>query len=310
MKLVYFGSSQFARAVLEQMFTAGVIPSLIVTRPDKQKDRGLKFLPTEISSFAEKKGIPCVKPLAIKGKIIEKQLQEEAADLFVVVDYGRILPEKILALPSKFSLALHPSLLPSYRGPAPIQWALINGETETGITVFKMSTEVDSGEIISQAKMPIEDSDDIFSLTAKLKDQGSRELINSLQKISKGTYTLVPQDDRRVSFAPKLKKEDGKISWEWNAVRIGNFIRGTLGWPSAYIFYKGKAVKILAAEIIAATTEEPPATIIKIEKEGIYVAAGKGIIKLKKVKPANKKEMDAWSFVCGYRVKEKDSFSS
>jgi methionyl-tRNA formyltransferase len=307
MKFVYFGSSRFSCKVLERIYQRKIIPSLIITQPEKPKGRGLKILPTQVSIFAQKSKIPFVAPPSLDISI-EELLRKQNCDLFIVVDYGKILPQSFLSIPNVMPICLHPSFLPYYRGPAPINWAIINGEKETGVSIFKINKKIDAGEIILQKKVPIDYEDNIFSLTDKLIDEGSNLLIEAIEKIKNKRYTLTPQDESKASFAPKLTKKDGKINWQTDAEKIRNLIKGTLGWPSAYTYYNNKLLKILEADVVEIGIKEEPATVVKIDREGIYVATSNKDLKIKKVKPEGKKEMDAFSFVCGYRVKEKDRF--
>ncbi|MEM7816791.1 MAG: methionyl-tRNA formyltransferase [Candidatus Aenigmatarchaeota archaeon] len=309
MRYIFFGSSVFSSIVLEELCESNILPTLVVSQPDKPKGRGLKVSSTPLSDFATKKSFPLIKPISFKDKEIENILKEKDVEFFIVVDYGKILPLFILKIPKIFPLALHPSLLPRYRGPAPINWVLINGENTTGITIFRINEKIDSGEIISQREISITNLDNNISLYYKLAKEGANLLKETLKKIVEGNFELKPQDENLASFAPKLTKNDGRIFWEKSALSIKNLIRGTLGWPSAYTYYKGKLLKILDVDISQEKIEAIPSTIVKIDKEGIYVATGEGILKIKKVQPQDKKVMDAYQFVLGYRLKLGEKFS-
>jgi len=310
MKFIYFGSSQFSKVVLEGLYNKGYKPKLVVSRPNKPKERGLKLLPTEVSQFAIDNNISCIKPISLKKNEIKEILSKERADFFVVADYGEIIPEELLSLPSVFALCIHPSLLPCYRGAAPIEEVLANGDKKSGVTIFKINEKVDAGDIILQRTLDVNYDDDFFSLRNKLAIEGLLLLIEAIKKIKSKNYSLNPQDDKLATITSKLKKEDGKILWAKSNEDIRNLIRATLGWPSAYTFYKGKMIKILAADTINSDIVYSSGVIVSIDKEGICVATGKGILKIKKVKPQGKNEMDAWSFVCGYRLKSNEFFSS
>ncbi|UCG35524.1 MAG: methionyl-tRNA formyltransferase [Candidatus Omnitrophota bacterium] len=307
-RFVYFGSSHFSCTVLKTLFEEGLIPTLVVSQPDRPRGRGLKVLPTEVSSFSSENGISLIKPASLKDEKIYEKIKSIEPQFFAVADYGKILPAKILKIPSVFPLGIHPALLPRYRGAAPIDRTLMAGEKETGVTIFKINEEVDAGEIIIQESLPIIESDDVFTLMQKLAKKGALLLIEVIKKIERNDYTLSPQDETKVSLAPKLRKEDGKIIWEKDAVTIRNLIRATLGWPSAYTYYKERLVKILEAEVINEDSGQSPSTIIKTDKEGIYVATTKGVLKIKKLRPEGKAQMDANSFVCGYRVEVGEKF--
>ncbi len=282
MKFVYFGSGKFSRIVLENLYLKDAVPALIVTSPDKPKGRGLKFTATEVSLFAREKKIPFLQPISLNDSRLTQALEVCAADFFVVADYGKIIPLSLISLPRKMFLGVHPSLLPLYRGAAPISRAIIKGENKTGLTIFKINDKVDAGEIIRQKEINIDEHDDIFSLTVSLGQIGAATLIEAAENILSGRYDLLPQDEQRCSFAPKFKKEDGRINWNLSAKALRDLIRAILDWPGAYTSYKGKTIKILEARAIAADAPQgaPPASIIKIDKQGIYVAAGTDILKI------------------------------
>ena len=310
MRFIYFGSSQFSKVVLEGLCLNKYKPVLIVSKPDMPKGRGLRLSPTNVSQFAKDKKIPFIKPLSLKKSEIKGILNKERADFFIVADYGEIISEDLLALPSGFTLCVHPSLLPRYRGAAPIEETLMNGDRKSGVTIFKMSERVDAGDLILQKAVIINYDDDFLSLSQKLAKEGALLLIEAIKKIEDKEYFLKPQDERLATVTSKLKKEDGRIPWENSAQDIRNLIRATLGWPSAYTFYQGKVIKILAVDIIDQEVSNSPGVIIDIDKEGIYVATGKGVLKIKKLKPQGKSIMDAWSFVCGHKVESNESFFS
>ncbi len=306
MNIVYFGSSRFSLTILENLCLANFTPKLIVSVPDKPKGRGLKAQPTAISLFAQKAKIPLITPSSLKTEEIKEKLSSLSADLFIIADYGKILPAFLLSIPKIASIGVHPSLLPLYRGPAPINWALLNGDKETGVTIFKVDAGLDTGDIILQKPVSIAWDDTVYSLNKKLACEGANLLVESLNIFRKEELKSVAQDEKRASFAPKFRKEDGKINWQDSAVNIHNKIRALSGWPSVYAFYKGKMIKIIEAEAILAAVENAPGTVETIKKDGICVSTGSGTLKIKRVKPEGKREMDACAFVSGYRIKPGD----
>jgi len=310
MRFIYFGSSQFSKVALEGLCLNGYKPALIVSKPDKPKGRGLRLSPTKVSQFAKDKKIPFIKPSSLKKGEVKGILSKEQADFFVVADYGEIIPKDLLALPLGFALCIHPSLLPHYRGSAPIEETLMNGDKKGGVTIFKMNERVDAGDIILQKAVTVSYDDDFFSLSDKLAKEGASLLIETIKKIENKDYSLNPQDEKLTTLTSKLKKEDGRISWENSANDIRNLIRATLGWPSAYTFYQGTVIKILAADITDQEASNSPGIIVDTDKEGIHVATGKGVLKIKRLKPQGKSEMDAWSFACGYRIKKGETFGA
>jgi methionyl-tRNA formyltransferase len=296
--------------VLEALYAQGLLPSLVVTQPDKPRGRGLTVLPTEVSQFSTKRNLAIIKPSSLKEETVLKKLQAPKADFFVVADYGKILPSSILTLPKLFSVCVHPSLLPLYRGAAPIDRTLMDGREITGVTIFKINERVDAGDILTQKEVKIAQDDDIFSLMPKLAQTGATVLIEELEKVLRREHTFTIQDESKATYAPKLTKEDGLIDWSRSAFQLHNLIRATLGWPSAYTYYKGKMVKVLEAEVLDESCDSKPATVVKVDKDGIYVACGQGLLKILKVKPEGKNAITANSFVCGYRLAAKDVFNN
>jgi len=300
---VYFGSSEFSAVILGELCQREYRPLIVVTKPDKPKGRGLRVLPTAVSRIAGEYSLRCLKPHSLADPGLGNALREANTDFFVVADYGNIIPVSLLDVPRYLSLCVHPSLLPRYRGPAPIEYALLNGETSTGITIFRINQRVDAGEIISQKEVAIEDSDDYCCLRQKLARQSIELLLAAMQQVVRGTYTLTPQDERKASYTHKLTKNDGNICWHHSARAIYNRIRATTGWPSAYTYYKGKLIQILAAAVLDEPVSSAAGTVVRVDKKGFAVATGEGLLEITSLKPQGKKEMDAWAFACGYHLK-------
>jgi len=306
--IVYFGSSKFSLVILESLCLAQFNPKLVVSVPDKPKGRGLKAQPTEISLFAKNTKLPLITPQSLKADETKERLLGLSPDLFIIADYGKILPATLLKIPRTASIGVHPSMLPLYRGPAPINWALLKGDKETGVTIFKMDEGLDTGGIILQKAVAISDSDNAYTLHEKLAHEGAKLLIESLNLLKKGVFKVTAQNEAFSSFASKFRKEDGRINWKETATDIRNKIRAMFGWPSAYTFYKGKIIKITEAEVLPAPGEATPSSIETIKKDGVYVSTGNGILKIKRLKPEGKCEMDAYSFVLGHGLKAGDKF--
>jgi len=306
--IVYFGSSKFSLVILENLCLKQFNPKLVVSVPDKPKGRGLKAQPTEISLFAKNTNLPLITPQSLKADETKERLLGLSPDLFIIADYGKILPATLLEIPKIASIGVHPSMLPLYRGPAPINWALLKGDKETGVTIFKMDEGLDTGGIILQKTIAISDNDNAYTLHEKLAYEGAKLLIESLNLLKKGTFKVTAQDEAFSSFASKFRKEDGRINWGQTATDIRNKIRAMSGWPSAYTFYKGKIIKITEAEALPAPGSSAPSSIETIKKDGVYVSTGNGILKIKRLKPEGKCEMDAYSFVLGHGLKTGDKF--
>jgi len=309
MRVVFFGTSEFAKVVLQEIMKEKIVPLLVVTQPQRPKGRGWKLSSCEVKEFAEKNSLNCIAPEKLGEKHLIEKLEGVSAEFFLVVSYGKLIPGQILSLPKIMPLGLHPSLLPRYRGPAPIRWTLLKGERETGVTLFKLETKFDCGPIIWQKKIPIEERDDYFTLSSKLARLGAQCIVEGIERIRSKNYSLSFQDEKLASFAPKFKKEDGRINWEKSAFEIRNLVRAFKGWPFAYTFYKGKLIRILEVEVEEGNTSYEPSYVVRINKKGIYLSCGDGIVRIVRLKPEGKKEMDAYSFVCGYKIKVGEKFS-
>ncbi len=309
MRFVYYGSSQFSEIVLRGIINYGVVPELVVTTPDKPQGRGLKIKPTPVKQFASCNNIRVLTPFSLKEESFIKKIKSLDVDLFIIVSYGNFIPSSLLILPRIMPIAVHPSLLPCYRGAAPINWAIIRGEQTTGVSIFKVSEKIDAGPLIIQRPLDIKDSDDALTLSYRLANLSIELLLRAVLSIEKNDYRLILQDESKVSFAPKLRKEDGRIKWERDAISIRNLVRGLRPWPEAFTFYKDTLVKILDVEVIHDYSSFEPGTIIKIEKSALFVTTGEGIIKIKRIKPQGKREMEVRDFLCGHQIKEGEKFS-
>ena len=250
MKFIYFGSSQFSQAIFTRLYQRGHRADLVVSKSDKPKGRGLKVSETKLSTFTKSKNIPLIKPQSLSEPAVYNQLVSIKADIFIIADYGNIIPVNLLNIPKILPIGVHPSLLPLYRGPAPIEQVLLDGKEETGVTLFKVNERVDAGDIVLQHKVLIDYNDDFFVLSRKLAEESVILLIEAFDKINRSDYVLDPQDENLVTFTSKLRKSDGRIDWQSSAEIIRNLIRATLGWPSAHTSYKNQVVKILKADVL------------------------------------------------------------
>jgi methionyl-tRNA formyltransferase len=300
MKIVFFGSDDFAAIHLESILNGPHEVVGVVTQPDKPQGRGMKIALSPLKEIALKHDLICLQPESLKDPLRVEQLKSLQADLFVVVAYGQILTSEVLALPKIFCINVHGSLLPQYRGAAPINWAILNGDKETGVTIQKMVLELDAGDIIAQEKMIIGLEETSAQLRSRMAMEGAKLLVQTLDKISKGQHHLAPQDPHRVSYAPKLSKDMGKIDWNRSAVAIHNQIRGLLPWPGTYTSFKGKALKILEASIVSG--KGAPGTILDISKQGFTIACGQEALLIKRVHMEAAKPVLAYDFIQGYRL--------
>ena len=303
MRIIFFGSDDFAAVHLEHLLTCGYELLACVTGPDKPQGRGMKLCVSPIKQIALERQIPCLQPLSLKDSSIIDVLKSYEADIFVVVAYGRLLTREILGLPKMLCMNVHGSLLPKYRGAAPVNWAILNGEKETGVTVQKMALALDAGDIIAQEKMFIDDDENADQLRKRMAQAGARLLVNVLDKRPSGQFSLNPQDETKATWAPKLTKEMGRIDWRTPARSIVNQVRGLQPWPGAYTFYDGKMLKITQAQISTQDTVKfTPGQVINVSRDGFHVACLTQALLIKEVQPEAGKVMPASSFVAGYKI--------
>jgi len=311
MRILFFGSDIFGLPSLEILKRNYQIIG-VVTTTDKPKGRGLKILPTPVKEWAIMNGIDVFQPEVFDENFLKK-IEKLSPDLIVLISYGKILPSSLINIPKIASINVHPSLLPKYRGPAPIEWALINGETKTGVTIIKMDEKIDTGEIIIQKEVEILPIDNAITLKNKLSQIASDVLIEGIEIIKKNGKTY-PQKGTP-SYAPKLKKEDGLIKWEKPSEKIHNLVRGVIIWPTAYTYIitnsTKKLIKIYKTEIGKNEGNfGTPGEIIKIEEnEYIEVACGKGTLRIKELQMEGRNRMNVSQFLCGFKGQLK-SFTS
>lgn len=305
-KILFMGTPEFAVPSLERLIEQGFKPIAVVTQPDRPRGRGQKVLPSPVKVKAEAHRIKVLQPEKIRSPEVQQVLAELAPDLIVVVAYGQILPESILKIPPYGCINVHASLLPRYRGAAPIQWAIINGETETGVTTMLMDKGMDTGPILLQERVPIEPEDTAGSLQDKLALRGADLLLRTLRALEEGTLHPQPQDPSQATYAPLLKKEDGLLDWRDSAQRIHCKVRGLNPWPGAYTYFNGKILKIWKTLLVPHYVDEtasPPGTILEIRKgEGPLIKTGEGCIILTELQPENRRIMTGEEFCRGYRI--------
>lgn len=317
MKIIFMGTPDLAAGVLNAMMEKGCDVCLAVSQPDRPRGRGKSVSRTPVHSCADKWGIPVFSPKKVRDPQAVERLRQEHADLIVVAAFGQILSQEILDLPRYGCVNVHASLLPKYRGAAPIQWAVINGETESGVTIMQMNAGLDTGDILLQEKVVLDPRETGESLYDKLTAVGGQLLLKALPMIEAGTIGHVRQDDAKSSYAPMLKREMGNIDWNMPAVRIERLVRGLNSWPSAYTFYKGRMLKVWDSEVseeggtVSADSEkgvsEPqgviPGTVLAADKTKIYVRCGQGVLALREVQLEGKKRMPVQSFLLGTHVR-------
>jgi methionyl-tRNA formyltransferase len=312
MKIVFFASDIFALPSLKALLAANHEICCVVTQPDRESGRGLHLSSTIIKSHAEASGLEIYQPQNVNTAEAKKILKDLTPDLFIVIAYGQILREEILDIPKIFSINVHASLLPKYRGAAPINWAIINGDKITGVSVMRMVKEMDAGPVILQESTDIASMDTAIDLDEKLSDLGAQLLLQSLKLIKNGDQKLTPQDEARVSFAPKLKKDDGLIDWGKPAQNIYNLVRGSLSWPGAFTYYKEKLLKVYKARVGPADISCSRCScgeIIDVSNVGITVITGKDNLTIEELQIEGKRVMKASEFIIGHKISVGEIFA-
>ena len=302
MNIVFMGTPEFSVPTLQQLHKSTHNIQLVVTQPDRPKGRGRESMPSPVKRFALEEKIPVFQPEKCSAPDVENILREYDTDVFVVVAFGQILNKNLLSIPRNFCINLHSSLLPKYRGAAPINWAIINGETETGITTMKMDSGLDTGDILLTHKVSIAPLDDAKSLHDTLALKGSILMLDTLQKLESGTLKPICQKSGHSTYAPKLKKEDGLIDWNQSALKIHNRVRGLLPWPGAYSFWGSRRFKICKTEIKTTGEFSQPGIIVRFSDIGIEVGTADGIIIITELQPEGKKQMHVRNFLSGHKL--------
>ncbi len=304
MKIIFFGTSDFAVPAINALSLSKHKILAVVTAVDKRKGRGKVLSFSPVALFAQKRGLALLQPANLQDAKFIQFLKNKPADLFVVCAYGRLLTKEILQIPVEYAINLHASLLPKYRGAAPVNWAIIRGEVRTGVTAFKMNEYMDKGEIILQEKADIFPSDTAVSLTEKLSKAAAQLLVKAIDLIGRGLATFTAQDESRASPAPKLKKEDGLVNWEAQASEIHNRIRGLQPWPGAFSYFENKLLKIWGSQIVQGAKGAEAGEIVDVDKKrGILVQTGRDKLLITALQLEGKKRMSAAEFILGHRIK-------
>ena len=305
MKIIFFGTSEFAAVILKKLTEGGNSIAAVVTQPDKKSGRKLKVSPSPVKGEAGKLSLPVYQPEDIAENAFIDKLKDEGADFFVVVAYGTIMPKALLDMPRFCPLGIHPSLLPKYRGASPINRALINGDDKTGVTIIKMNEKMDAGDIALQKEIGIGPSDTAEVLGPRLAAIGAELVMEAMESIKAGRADFRKQDEKQITFAPKLKKEDGKIDWNMTTPEILNRIRGLKPWPGTYSSINGRTIKIISAgEKKGEFSSFSPGQVITADqKEGLVVKTGDSALSISEVQLEGKKAMGAKPFLRGCNIK-------
>ena len=303
------GTPEFAVPTLQALIDHHEVLA-VVTQPDKQRGRGKKMQFPPVKEKAVEYDIPVYQPQRARDEEFIEELKNLNPDVIVVVAYGQILPESILNIPKYGCINVHGSLLPKYRGAAPIQWAVLDGEEKTGITTMYMEKGLDTGDMIDKAEVVLDKKETAGSLHDKLMVLGADLLLETLKKLEDGTAVREKQNDEESCYAKMLSKDMGQIDFTKSAKEIECLIRGLNPWPSAYTDWNGKVMKIWEAKVVEGNTEEKPGTIVKVEKDGFCVQTGDGLLKVLALQIPGKKRMEADAFLRGYQIEAGSELSS
>ncbi|OIO35437.1 MAG: methionyl-tRNA formyltransferase [Candidatus Omnitrophica bacterium CG1_02_44_16] len=313
MKIIFFGSGKFAVSVLDAIKHSGAADRdvcLVVTQPDRKKGRHLSLGATPVKEYTLSHRWDIFQPEDINSASSVKTLNKYRADVFIVVSYGRILSKKALSLPKELCVNIHASLLPKYRGAAPIQWALIYGEIKTGVSFIRMNERMDEGDILYKKEINIDPLDRADTLEEKLAALASSNIDKVLRSIENNKLRSIQQNDKDSSNAPRIKKQDGLIHWDASSKRVYDSFRGCFGWPGSYCYYNGKMLKIIDMEPTQNTTTGKPGEIVDIKMDSLEVACRVGSILIKEVLPESHHKMTVKSFLAGHQIKISDKLTS
>ena len=302
MRVVFMGTPDFAVGTLEAILAAGHEVVGVFTQPDKPKGRGknMQFPPVKETALAH--GMPVYQPEKIREASFVDTLRKMEPEVIVVVAFGQILTKEILDMPKYGCINVHASLLPKYRGSAPIQWAVINGEKESGVTTMLMNEGIDTGDMLKKAVVPLDEKETGGSLFDKLADEGAKLLVETLKDLEQGTITRTPQQEEEATHVKMLDKKMGLIDFSKSAVEIERLIRGLNPWPSAYTGYKGKTLKIWDADVVDKEMDGEVGQVVEVSKHELFIKTGKGLLSLQEVQLEGKKRMDIDAFLRGNAV--------
>lgn len=301
--VVFMGTPVFAVPSLQALISYDqVVVAAVVTQPDRPKGRGLTTAPSPVKVLAQEAGLPVLQPEKIRDKDLLVEIRKLAPELIIVVAYGKILPSELLAIPPRGAINVHASLLPQYRGAAPIQWAIIKGEEITGVSTMQLDEGMDTGPVFLTRETRIKPTDTAGVLQNRLAALGAEALIQTLQGLRKGSLSPKPQSQTRVSYAPMLKKEDGLIDWQRPAIEIFNLVRGLDPWPGSYTFWRGRLCHFYGPLVIEGPVKEQPGTIVQLDESGLLVATGHGYIRLSEIKKEGGRRMPVADFRRGHKM--------
>ncbi len=300
--IAFMGTPEFSVPTLTALHGAGHRIALVVTQPDKPRGRGRKVEPPPVKKIAEKLGLPVIQPPTLRDEAAMARLASLTADFFIVAAFGQILRSDVLAMPRLGCINVHASLLPRYRGPAPIHWAVINGDTETGVTTMLMDKGLDTGDILLQATESISPADTAGSLQERLAAQGAELLLQTVNGFETGAVRRTPQDHDQATYAPLLKKSDGRIDWKKPAAAIESFIRGMTPWPGAFTYWEGTRIKVFKSEVVPGQASALPGRVVRASALELAVATADGALSILELQGASGSRMPVSDFMRGHRI--------
>ena len=300
LRVIFMGTPEFACPTLQILIDRGEDVVAVVTQPDRPKGRGQKLMPPPVKELALRHGIPVHQPLKVRESSVMELLREMRPDVIVVVAFGQILPKALLEIPPRGCINVHASLLPRYRGAAPLNWCIVNGEHETGVTTMLMDVGLDTGPMLLKRTTVLDENEDIASLHDRMSVMGAELLSETIDGLLAGTVVPVEQDGSQSCYAPLLKKEDGLMDWNRTARDLHNQVRGLMVWPGAYTVVDGQVLKIYRSRIGAGSGV--PGQVLRADKHGLEVACKEGSLVVEEMQLAGKKRLDAASFLSGYAL--------
>ncbi len=309
-RIIFMGTPDFAVPSLNALIASNHKVVAVITQPDRKKGRGKKLSSPPVKVVAEEAKIPVLQPLKIKTDDFLNQLKSFNPDLIIVAAYGRILPASILTLPPHGCINVHGSLLPRHRGAAPIQWAVIKGDQEVGVTIMQMDEDMDTGNILLPAKIQVTGDETAGSLFIQLAELGAQTLLTALTKLQNDDLPAITQEHDKATKAPPLKKEMGLIDWSKPAEELHCLIRGLDPWPSAYSYLDGTRYRLFTPQVVHKQVNSASGTIVLADKEGILVATGKNTLLIKELQPEGRKRMSVEAFLCGHALTNGTTFTS
>ncbi|MDH3330001.1 MAG: methionyl-tRNA formyltransferase [Desulfobulbaceae bacterium] len=300
LRIIFMGTPEFAVPSLQALVNGPDTLLAVICQPDKKRGRGQKLSPPPVKIVARQHSIPVLQPSSIRTDTFLDEVRALRPDLIIVTAYGKILPGDLLHMPPLGTINVHGSLLPKYRGAAPIQWAVINGEQETGVTIMQMDEGMDTGDILLPAAIPIAHDDTAGTLFSKLAELGGETLAKAIRLLKEEKLPPIKQDDSLATEAPLLSKEMGHLDWHKEAWELDCLIRGLDPWPSAYGFLGEKRFRFFRPEVVNGNVTEEPGTLCRADKNGLMIATGKNYLVIHEIQPEGKKRMDAQSCLCGF----------